>query len=256
MIIRPGGQPCTCGNRGCWERYGSATALIRLTREEMERSRDSVLWQLCGGDPAKVQGRTAFQAAGQGDPASKRVLESYLQGLSVGLINLVNVLQPEIICLGGGVSNAEERPAAGPPARAGGAGRLSTSCAHPAGAGRPGQRRRRGGRRPAVQDGVSFGKRGGAAPSCGAIPTGPALFSDPGREFSSSAESSDFLFYFSPEFAIITRWTLQIRTGGHYGSDLKNCGRRLARRCPALELREEEPMSRHTSFHVGRPRRR
>lgn len=108
MIIRPGGEPCTCGNRGCWERYGSATALIRLTREEMERSRDSVLWQLCGGDPAKVQGRTAFQGAGQGDPAAKRVLESYLQGLSVGLVNLVNVLQPEIICLGGGVSNAED----------------------------------------------------------------------------------------------------------------------------------------------------
>lgn len=108
MIIRPGGEPCTCGNRGCWERYGSATALIRLTREEMERSRDSVLWQLCGGDPAKVQGRTAFQGASQGDPAAKRVLESYLQGLSVGLVNLVNVLQPEIICLGGGVSNAED----------------------------------------------------------------------------------------------------------------------------------------------------
>ncbi len=108
MIIRPGGQPCTCGNRGCWERYGSATALIRLTREEMERSRDSVLWQLCGGDPAKVQGRTAFQGASQGKPAAKRVLESYLQGLSVGLVNLVNVLQPEIICLGGGVSNAED----------------------------------------------------------------------------------------------------------------------------------------------------
>ena len=108
MVIHPNGVLCSCGNRGCWEQYGSATALIRLTRQEMERSRDSVLWELCEGDRAKVQGRTAFQAARLGDPAAKRVLNLYLQGLSIGIINLINVLQPEIICLGGGISNAED----------------------------------------------------------------------------------------------------------------------------------------------------
>jgi glucokinase len=109
MITQPGGELCGCGNRGCWEQYGSATALIRMTREEMERSRDSVLWQLCDDDPAKVQGRTPFQGALQGDLAAKRVLDTYLKGLSVGMINLVNVLQPEIICLGGGISHAEDQ---------------------------------------------------------------------------------------------------------------------------------------------------
>ena len=109
MIIHPQGQPCGCGNRGCWEQYGSATALIRMTREEMERTPDSLLWQLCGGDLGKVQGRTPFQGAEQGDPASLRVLEEYRQGLALGIINLINILQPQVICLGGGVSNASHQ---------------------------------------------------------------------------------------------------------------------------------------------------
>ena len=108
MIIHPNGILCGCGARGCWERYGSATALIQLTQREMEFSRDSTLWEICGNDPAKVQGRTPFQGARLGDPAAKRVLAKYLQGLAIGMINLVNILQPEVICLGGGVSNAED----------------------------------------------------------------------------------------------------------------------------------------------------
>ena len=108
MIIQPNGVLCGCGNRGCWEQYGSATALIRLTQLEMERTKDSVLWDLCEGDRFKVQGRTAFQGARLDDPAAKRVLHIYLQGLSIGIINLINILQPEIICLGGGISNAED----------------------------------------------------------------------------------------------------------------------------------------------------
>lgn len=108
MIIKPNGNLCGCGSRGCWERYGSATALIQLARLEMERDRSSEMWQIVDGDSFKVSGRTPFQAARLGDPAAKRVLHNYLEGLSVGMINLVNILQPEIICLGGGVSNAED----------------------------------------------------------------------------------------------------------------------------------------------------
>ena len=108
MIIQPNGVLCPCGNRGCWEQYGSATALIRMTREAMELSRDSRLWDCCQGDRDKVNGRTPFQAARLEDKAARKVLSRYLQGLSIGLINIINVLQPEIICLGGGVSNAED----------------------------------------------------------------------------------------------------------------------------------------------------
>lgn len=108
MMIHPNGALCGCGKRGCWEQYGSATALIRLTRIEMEKDHKSVLWELCGGEGDKVNGRTAFQGARLGDAAAKRALALYLEGLSIGLINLINILQPEIICLGGGISNAED----------------------------------------------------------------------------------------------------------------------------------------------------
>ena len=108
MIIHPNGHLCGCGNRGCWEQYGSATALIRMAREEMEQSPDSALWQLCGGEKARVDGRMVFQAARQGDAAACRGLDRYLDGLSVGLVNLANVLFPEVICLGGGISAADD----------------------------------------------------------------------------------------------------------------------------------------------------
>ena len=74
----------------------------------MERCPDSALWQICQGELTKVQGRTPIQGAEQGDEASLRVLERYREALALGLINLINILQPEIICLGGGVSNARE----------------------------------------------------------------------------------------------------------------------------------------------------
>ena len=108
MIIHPNGVRCGCGNLGCWEQYGSATALIRMTREEMEYNRDSLLWKLCGGDAGKVEGRTTFQAVRQGDVSARKALDRYLEELSMGLINLVNVLFPEIVCLGGGISNADD----------------------------------------------------------------------------------------------------------------------------------------------------
>lgn len=74
----------------------------------MERDPGSVMWELCQGDRFRVDGRIPFQAARLGDLSAKKVLHRYLEGLSIGLINLVNILQPEIICLGGGISNAED----------------------------------------------------------------------------------------------------------------------------------------------------
>lgn len=108
MITRPGGLACGCGNRGCWEQYGSATGLIRMTREAMQQNPDSLLWQLCGGELDKVQGRTPFQGAKEGDEAALAVLEEYRQELALGLVSLINILQPQVICMGGGVSNAED----------------------------------------------------------------------------------------------------------------------------------------------------
>lgn len=107
MVVQKDGLPCNCGRRGCWETYASATGLIRMTREEMERDRASLLWSLAG-DIGKVSGRTAFEAAALGDAAGKRVCDTYVSYLAAGVTNLVNILQPEVLAVGGGVSNEDD----------------------------------------------------------------------------------------------------------------------------------------------------
>ena len=108
MVIEAGGVPCSCGRQGCWEQYSSASGLKRMTREEMERSPDSLMWELCEGSLDHVGGRTAFEAARAGDEAAKRVTEQYLRYLAEGITNLVNIFQVEQISLGGGVSNERD----------------------------------------------------------------------------------------------------------------------------------------------------
>ncbi len=108
MVIHADGYACPCGRNGCWEQYASATGLKKLTRDEMERSPESLMWQLCGGEISGVGGRTAFLAAKQGDAAAQRVVRLYLHYLATGLTNLVNIFQPERIILGGGVSHEED----------------------------------------------------------------------------------------------------------------------------------------------------
>ena len=107
LITHPNGLRCGCGGLGCWEQYGSATALIRMTRSAMEAAPKSLLWEVCGGSLDRVEGRTPFQAAREGDETALQVLENYQKELSYGLISLSNILFPEVICLGGGVSNAD-----------------------------------------------------------------------------------------------------------------------------------------------------
>ena len=103
MVIEHGGRPCTCGRRGCFEAYCSATALIKRTREAMEADPSSLLWKLAGS-PEAVNGRTPFDAAAQGDAAAGRVIDEYVDYLGCGIASLVNIFQPEVICIGGGPS--------------------------------------------------------------------------------------------------------------------------------------------------------
>lgn len=107
MVIEIDGEECTCGRKGCWEAYASATALIRQTKAAMEKYPDSVMHQLAA-EEGKVSGRTAFDAMRKGDVAGIKVVDKYIKYVSCGLINLVNALQPEIICVGGGICNEGE----------------------------------------------------------------------------------------------------------------------------------------------------
>ena len=104
IVIDQNGPLCTCGRRGCWETFSSATALIRQTREAMEKDKSSVMWELAEGDPEKVDGRTAFDGLRRGDGTAKAVLDQFCRYLACGITNIVNIFQPDILSVGGGIS--------------------------------------------------------------------------------------------------------------------------------------------------------
>lgn len=104
-VIVHDGKKCTCGRKGCFEAYSSATALIRDTRTAMQNNLSSRLW-LCGGLD-KVTGKTAFDFA-ETDEAAKDVVNAYVYNLACGIINLANVFRPQVIILGGGVAEQGE----------------------------------------------------------------------------------------------------------------------------------------------------
>ena len=106
MVIVKDGVPCSCGRRGCWEAYSSATALIRMTAEAMERDTEkkSLLWEMTGGID-KVSGKSAYRAADQGDAVAKEVVKTYEEYLASGIATIINIFQPQVVCIGGGVSH-------------------------------------------------------------------------------------------------------------------------------------------------------
>lgn len=106
-VIRRGGRQCTCGRKGCWETYASATGLIRSTREAMEAHPGSALWKLAP-TLEEVNGKTPFDAAQAGDETAQAVVDEYIEDLACGLANLINLFQPEVVCIGGGVSKQGE----------------------------------------------------------------------------------------------------------------------------------------------------
>lgn len=106
MITVAGGEPCTCGQRGCWERYASATALIREGRKLMAEKPESAIAKEVGGDSEKITAKTVIDLAKAGDPDCVALFDNYIFHLCVGLRTMINAYDPEIIALGGGVSHA------------------------------------------------------------------------------------------------------------------------------------------------------
>ena len=103
-VIVKGGRPCMCGRRGCWEKYASARALAEDTLAAMEQHKDNIMWSYVHGDPARVNAKTAFDAMRAGDALGTQVVQNFVEYVACGLTNLINIFQPEIICIGGGVS--------------------------------------------------------------------------------------------------------------------------------------------------------
>ncbi|MBQ3068525.1 MAG: ROK family glucokinase [Clostridia bacterium] len=103
IVIVCGGEQCGCGREGCWEAYASATALIRQTKAAIDAHPDSRLAQIAA-EYGHVSGRTAFDAMRDGCPIGQAVVDQYIFYLASGLTNMVNIFQPEVLCIGGGIS--------------------------------------------------------------------------------------------------------------------------------------------------------
>ena len=108
MVIVSDGEACTCGRRGCWESYSSATALIRQTKDAMRHDPYTAMWDLVGNNISRVNGRTSFDAMRAGDETAKKVVNQYIFYLATGITNVVNALQPDMICIGGGIGHEKE----------------------------------------------------------------------------------------------------------------------------------------------------
>ena len=102
-VIEFNGRQCSCGRKGCFEAYSSATALINMTKEAMEAHKDSKMWEIAGGSLDGVDGKTAFDGMRADDAAAKDVVNMYIEYLGCGLTNIVNTFQPEVLLIGGGI---------------------------------------------------------------------------------------------------------------------------------------------------------
>jgi glucokinase len=108
MVVDPNGPPCPCGKRGCWERFASGTGLGRLARDAASGGRLDAAVELAGGDPEAVRGEHVTASARAGDHESQAVLDELSHWIALGLANLVNVLDPAVIVIGGGLVEAAD----------------------------------------------------------------------------------------------------------------------------------------------------
>ena len=107
VVIEVGGRQCGCGRRGCWEAYSSATGLINMTKEKIEecvKSGRATAMTEIAEKYGKVNGRVAFDAFRAGDEAAREVVDTYITYLASGLASMINIFQPEVLSIGGGVS--------------------------------------------------------------------------------------------------------------------------------------------------------
>ncbi len=106
MIIELDGKACNCGNRGCLERYCSATAIILAARAAVNQYQDSAILVKAEDDPMKINAKMVFDAAKEGDELGMALFHDYVKALAHGIVSIIHFLDPEVIALGGGVSRA------------------------------------------------------------------------------------------------------------------------------------------------------
>ncbi len=104
QVQMTGGEPCGCGRTGCWEAYGSVTALIRETKRAIEAHPESAMVKEVAKNNGKVSGKTAFVCAKAGDSVAKQVVDNYIRAVAEGIASVINIFQPQVLVIGGAIS--------------------------------------------------------------------------------------------------------------------------------------------------------
>ena len=107
MVIQKNGNTCSCGRRGCFETYASASALVDLIKQEIVFCK-SINEHTLMEEAPRINARVAFDAYKKGDKGAKRVLDQYMKSLSCGIASLINIFQPELFIIGGGISGQKQ----------------------------------------------------------------------------------------------------------------------------------------------------
>ena len=112
VVIEKDGKQCSCGRRGCWETYSSATGLTNMTKEHIIKARaegrKTILEDLIKGDLNNCNARVAFTAMKQGDEVGKEIVDEFISYLACGITNVINIFQPNVLSIGGGVCNEKD----------------------------------------------------------------------------------------------------------------------------------------------------
>lgn len=105
-VIADGGPKCGCGNRGCLEAVASRAAIVRRVIEEMKDGRKTVVRDLCDRDPRRIRSRIIAEAYLEGDKLVREIIDDACEYIGIGAANLINVLNPQAVILGGGLIEA------------------------------------------------------------------------------------------------------------------------------------------------------
>ena len=106
LTIVVDGEMCTCGKRGCFERYAAASGLIRMGVAAMAADPGGALDEATGGDPGRISPKIVADCAKSGDPGAMRAFDEYVKYLTIGINSIISFIDPSMIVLGGGVSRA------------------------------------------------------------------------------------------------------------------------------------------------------
>lgn len=108
LIIGENYYDCNCGNNGCFETFCSATAIINYAKKLIEKNKDCKLYQVCEGNLDNLTAKMVFDLYKEKDKISIEVINRFKKYLAIGIANIVNFIDPDVVSIGGGVSNSND----------------------------------------------------------------------------------------------------------------------------------------------------